>query len=614
MPLIAKRNLPKVYRSILLQQQKLVVWGATRSLTFHEWKRQVSPEFIVDPQWEQLKGKLLHGCDVYAPSAIQNLRLDQTIISNNYYYGPAKAGISSYLTKLGGYRSMNPATLDEMARLVNINFSKSSKIITRKKLITEVNATLEGILVSPGSLHKKKHLPSLPELQNFFGSYDNKTYLAECMPGLREESASTYRARAGHVCLFIGALHSGGAERQICNLALGLKRAGWIPTILVYETGLSETLHYRQFLADAGIDYYVTRPPDSGNVVEDALSALENIAPDILMALWHVRAELILQTLYTYKALRKLRPELLISYLDWQNVFSGLASMMAGVPRFLMSGRNAAPTNFPHFFGAMTDSFKDIYNVTLQQKDYLLCNNSSWGSRSYSRWLGVSAKEVPVVLNCITEEFRQPISPIATQALRKKLGFHKEHFMILGVFRLAPEKHPFDFVRVIAALHKKHPHIRAVICGSGSLDQEVRALIKKLKLTHIVALQGVVRDIPIMMGTANLLLHTSEAEGSPNVILEAQAIGLPVVCTDSGGIIPCLAKPWLSFMKKVGDIKGLAASCHKLIKESQLREKHAASSRSEILQRFSIESLTRNTLVAAGINPNSSTMIRHRSD
>src|SRR5262249_32962604 len=156
-------------------------------------------------------------------------------------------------------------------------------------------------------------------------------YLAQALPQLREHSAASLYPKPGHVCLLIGALHPGGAERQLCNLAVGLKRAGWTPTVLVYAVANVETAHYRQLLADAGIDYVMPRPPDGGHQADEALAALNGLPQDAMYALWHLRAETVLQIAYIYKCLRQLRPELLISYLDWQNIYGALSGMLAGV-------------------------------------------------------------------------------------------------------------------------------------------------------------------------------------------------------------------------------------------------------------------------------------------
>jgi glycosyltransferase involved in cell wall biosynthesis len=169
----------------------------------------------------------------------------------------------------------------------------------------------------------------------------------------------------------------------------------------------------------------------------------------------------------------------------------------------------------------------------------------------------------------VAPEFSRNLHPALAMAKRVGLGLRRGQPLILGVFRLSPEKRPLDFVRIIAVLRKKYPSLRAVICGDGPMRGEVQRLMRRLKLETVIFLPGFVTDIPVWLRSADLLLHTSSSESLPTVLLEAQAAGLPVVCTDTpgGGSAEALADTLSPFMSKVGDIQGLAASCAKLLRQ-----------------------------------------------
>jgi glycosyltransferase involved in cell wall biosynthesis len=255
--------------------------------------------------------------------------------------------------------------------------------------------------------------------------------------------------------------------------------------------------------------------------------------------------------------------------------------------------------HFPHFFGEFTQSFRDIYRLAMAQPGVSFNNNSRAGAESYAKWLGVPSRRIPVVPNCVTQEFTSAIGVKPVAAWRKRLGLKKEQPLILGVFRLSAEKLPLDFVRTIAALHHRMPELRAVICGqAGNQEKETRALIRKLKLDSVITLAGVTDEIPAAMKAATLLLHVSKAEGAANVILEAQAVGLPVVCTKFEGNLEVLHRGWLPYARKPGDIRGLSAACAKLIGEPKLRRKIAGKARAVVRKNHSLSRLTRETLRA----------------
>jgi len=401
----------------------------------------------------------------------------------------------------------------------------------------------------------------------------------------RRENARSLRPRKKHVCLMIGALLPGGAERQLCNLAVGLKRAGWNATVLLYDDR-HEAPHYRRFLESEGIDCTMLEH----SPVDDVPALLKDIPP-IFAA----------RSVALCKILRQLRPELLISYLDYQNVISGLGGALAGVPRILLSARSLNPMHFPHFGGtSFADSLRAMYRLALEQPGIRLSANSLASAQSYAAWLGMPKAKIKVVPNCVTEEFIKPVSPARIKAKRRKLGLEKDQLLILGLARFSPEKNPLDFVRVIAALRRKHPQLRAMLCGGGVLEGDVRALIRRLKLKNVILLPGNIGDAPLMMRAADILLHTAAVESAPNVILEAQAAGLPVVATDTSGARLCLADKAQGFLKKPGDIEGLTSACNTLLSKPKLRKRLAVEGRAFVLKRFSIAALTKETLVAAG--------------
>jgi glycosyltransferase involved in cell wall biosynthesis len=160
-----------------------------------------------------------------------------------------------------------------------------------------------------------------------------------------------------------------------------------------------------------------------------------------------------------------------------------------------------------------------------------------------------------------------------------------------------------DFVRVVAKLKRDYPALKAVICGVGPLRAEVLALARKMGVGECLLLPGAVDDVPVVMRAASLLLHVSEAEteGLPNVILEAQAVGLPIVCTKSGGIAECLLPRWAALMRKTGDVAGLTKTCREVLKEGVAYRKYARGERKKVLKRHSIAKLTQTTLRVAGV-------------
>lgn len=106
----------------------------------------------------------------------------------------------------------------------------------------------------------------------------------------------------------------------------------------------------------------------------------------------------------------------------------------------------------------------------------------------------------------------------------------------VGVGRLESQK---DFAMMINSFeiyHKQHPDWQLNIFGEGSLRSNLQRLIHSKNLDNVVFLRGLSNNIHTIMAQNKMLLVTSSYEGMPNVILEAKAIGIPILTTRFDGI------------------------------------------------------------------------------
>lgn len=108
---------------------------------------------------------------------------------------------------------------------------------------------------------------------------------------------------------------------------------------------------------------------------------------------------------------------------------------------------------------------------------------------------------------------------------------------LLAVGRLVPQKRMDRFLRVLAGVRAGSPvPVRGIIAGTGELKETLEAQAQELKLLpEGVEFLGSVSDLIPVYQRADLFVLTSDWEGTPNVVLEASASGLPVMATRAGG-------------------------------------------------------------------------------
>lgn len=147
--------------------------------------------------------------------------------------------------------------------------------------------------------------------------------------------------------------------------------------------------------------------------------------------------------------------------------------------------------------------------------------------------------------------------------------------VLLFVGNLLPVKNPEFLLKAFASLGTQQAHL--VLAGKGPMRQALESLAVSLGIherTHFVGPQSA-PQIAAWMRRASLLVMTSVNEGLPNVILEAQACGLPVVSTDVGGIHEVVDADWKGRLTPSGDMQAWTAAVREMLQNPPARSRLA---------------------------------------
>jgi len=102
--------------------------------------------------------------------------------------------------------------------------------------------------------------------------------------------------------------------------------------------------------------------------------------------------------------------------------------------------------------------------------------------------------------------------------------------------RMAPQKSPSTFVRIVSKLAKTRPDISAVMIGDGELMGEVKALTEQLGVKDNITFTGFLKNPFEIMKQSKLLVMTSLYEGKSLAVIEAMSLGLPVITSRVPGM------------------------------------------------------------------------------
>ena len=128
--------------------------------------------------------------------------------------------------------------------------------------------------------------------------------------------------------------------------------------------------------------------------------------------------------------------------------------------------------------------------------------------------------------------------------------------------------------------------MRGVIVGGGPEFDHVKALVGE---GAIVRMTGPRSDVPDILQAADVVCLSSTAEGLPMVILEAMAVGKPIVATEIGGVAEAVQNDRTGILVPVGDVQAFAAALVRLAGDAELAARMGQAGRERHRTHFSFE-------------------------
>ncbi|MEZ6030005.1 MAG: glycosyltransferase [Hyphomonadaceae bacterium] len=441
-----------------------------------------------------------------------------------------------------------------------------------------------GGIFGPSEPHDPETLPPVVAFDDpdFFRNLIAR--IKTCEPRLRTGSDT--------IVLINNGLSAGGAERQIINTMLGLK-ARDVPAVFIGEylkAAPGQDFHLDTLVRAGGDARELERLTQPGN------SVFEQISRPVAEQLFRIESSMLLEILDMVRMLRNLNPRAVHLWQDQTAVKHALSALIAGVPRIVLSGRNLNPTHFAYH----QDCMRPAYLALLTQRHVVLSNNSHAGARSYADWLGIEPARIQVVHNGFDFNNWPAVTPTRREEIRASFGIPDDGVLVAGVFRLSPEKRPLLWIETAAEALKLDPRLHFIVAGEGDLRREIEGRISDRGLGQRLTLAGRMENVHSLFKACDVFLLTSEQEGIPNVLLEAQWYGRPVLATRAGGAEEALQDRVTGRISDESDPGVLARQLVDLINDQALRARANASGRGFIARSFSIDRMIDETLELYG--------------
>lgn len=168
----------------------------------------------------------------------------------------------------------------------------------------------------------------------------------------------------------------------------------------------------------------------------------------------------------------------------------------------------------------------------------------------------------------------------------------KNTFNIVAIGRLVNQKGYDRMLKIISKCVKSRGNIRLRIYGQGPLQAKLEERAEKMGLLgKTVNFMGTLDDIRPAFHTSDLLLLTSNYEGTPNVAMEALACGIPVVSTRVGGVEDVVLNGETGKIYEVNDENGIVQGILSLVEERENLKIMGQNGRNYIEKNYSLNLL-----------------------
>jgi N-acetyl-alpha-D-glucosaminyl L-malate synthase BshA len=192
-----------------------------------------------------------------------------------------------------------------------------------------------------------------------------------------------------------------------------------------------------------------------------------------------------------------------------------------------------------------------------------------------------SKKPIEVIYN-----FYRPKPPRkGRQEVRRTLRVRKDDFLLIHMSNLRPVKRAQDVLRVLAELEDQ-PDIKLLILAGESFAP-FRKAVKRMGIEDRLVVKSNVLDIENYLHASDAGLYTSERESFGMGVLETMSFGKPVVATRVGGVTEIMRDGETGFLKRLGDVKSMAAAVRTLAGNPELAARMGEAARVRAEQEFS---------------------------
>jgi glycosyltransferase involved in cell wall biosynthesis len=204
---------------------------------------------------------------------------------------------------------------------------------------------------------------------------------------------------------------------------------------------------------------------------------------------------------------------------------------------------------------------------------------------------GISHKKIDVIYNSIPLERFNP-GMVERNAVRRELGLDDNNIVMGTVGKLHQGKGVFELLSAAHRLAEEYPNVRLIYVGDGPERTRLEQEAQRLSMNDKVIFPGVRKDIERMYAAIDIFVLPSTCrEAFGMVLIEAMAMGKPVIATTMGGIPEIVDNDVNGLLVPPHNPDAIAHAMARYIEDSEFTWKVALEGRKKVEQKFSDEAM-----------------------
>lgn len=186
-------------------------------------------------------------------------------------------------------------------------------------------------------------------------------------------------------------------------------------------------------------------------------------------------------------------------------------------------------------------------------------------------------------------------TPVDRTKIRREFGL-TDGPLLVTVARLTPPKGHGDLIEALALLREQWPQLQCLCVGDGELREPLEVLVAARGLSSMCRFVGSRDDVMEFYAAADVVVLPSHSEGFPFVILEALAMGKPVIATRVNGVPEVIEHMKTGLLVNVRDVNGLASAIESLLKHPERAMQLGLDGRVVVQARFTVDRMVEKTV------------------